>query len=152
MRYIIFILLLSTPSYAQQKVKIDDATKNRLGLKNSDKNTYMVYTFKEYKELLKKLATLESLKKKVPFLNEKVQLYKTAIKAKDAVIKAKSDTIDILNTRSERLTKNYYKCVDEREEAKAGSWKPWVVTATSLLVAAVTSGLAGYYGIKYKLK
>ena len=149
MKYLLILVLLTSPAYAQSKVEIDKETQTKLGLKKSVEDTYMIYTFDEHKEVQKKLATLTTLKKKIPILKNQIDLQTSALKASKEVISSQEDTIKLLEARSTRLTAKYHKCLDDKASASS-SLTPWIIAIVATAVALTSTGVTGYYLIKNK--
>lgn len=138
-------LLIALLVLGQTQVTIDEETQKELGLKPSVENTYMVYTFDEYKEVLKSMAELNALRLKVPLLQKQIDVHKIQVELKREIIQSKDTAITTLMARGERLTTKYERCLDDRAKLEGGSLWPWLGMGAAIAVSLATSIAATYY-------
>jgi hypothetical protein len=135
---------------AQHKTKVETEDVKKYKLPPSIQDIYMVYTFQEYKKVLASEKKLKRLKEKTQELGKAINLLKVKADAHKKQLKTYGKEVKQCKDSRKRITEKWKKCDLNYQLCKAGSWKPWVITAASILVAIVGTSLAGYYGYKYK--
>jgi len=148
---IAFLVAFFTGSIAwpQHKVTLTKEEVKKYKLPESSKDTYMVYSFKEYKGLKKDLKKLESFNKQIKLLQDENKILQENIsKSKKIKLTLEADLNSCVKSRK-RLFDKWEDCDEKLQYCKAGSWKPWIYTAVAAAVAVVGTSLAVYYGYKY---
>jgi hypothetical protein len=146
----LLFVLCPSRSRAQTKVTFTKAEVKQHKLSPSVQDTYMVYTFTEHKGVLFVLLQHKQLKLKTDKMAKVIDLLKLNLEGRKKQIDLFGKELKQCNDSRKRITDKWKKTDKDLQMSKAGSWKPWVITAASILVAIVGVSFGGYYYKKAK--
>lgn len=138
-----WIFFTSALAAAQHKVQLEEETRLKLGLQQSE--YYVIYTAEEYRELRRFSSYQDKL---ITKLKLKVDLQDMSIQDLRKALELTKKDMDTWKQQSTFLFESWKVCDKKLQLTRTQSWLPWLVTGAALLSTVIASTVAVYYRYK----